>query len=174
MPTPHVECHSLSALGDVPNNPRCPLLIYRHVLAGAGDRASAFERLFGTHGWGNGWRDGIYDHHHFHTMAHEVLGIAAGTAAVRFGGELGVTVEVQAGDMVVIPAGVAHRNLGASDDFLVVGAYPVGTEPDMNRPGDGDLIAQQARIAAVPLPTTDPAYGRDGPLLRAWGEGAEG
>ena len=58
-----------------------------------------------------------------------VLGIAAGWVRVRLGGEGAQTVELRAGDVVVIPAGVAHKNEGASPDLLVVGAYPRGQSP---------------------------------------------
>src|SRR5436190_11972743 len=36
----------------------------------------------------------------------------------------GQTVEVRSGDVILIPAGVAHHHIGASPDFSVVGAYP--------------------------------------------------
>ncbi len=67
-----------------------------------------------------------------------MLGIVAGSARVRLGGEDGAIVEVRAGDVVVIPAGVAHKSEGASPDLLVVGAYPGGHGPDMCVPGAGE------------------------------------
>ena len=48
-----------------------------------------------------------------------------GSAVFHLGGEKGKKVNVKAGDIIVIPAGVGHKNLGASDDFGVVGAYPM-------------------------------------------------
>ena len=87
------------------------------------------------------WRNGIYAHHHYHSTAHEVLGIVAGSVRVRLGGESGKTVELRAGDVVVIPAGVAHKSEGASPDLLVVGAYPGGKSPDMCRPGSAGARA---------------------------------
>jgi uncharacterized protein YjlB len=36
------------------------------------------------------------------------------------------------GDVLLIPAGVAHKNVGASIDFKCVGAYPGGKEFDIN------------------------------------------
>jgi len=91
--------------------------------------------LFERTGWTGAWKNGVYPHHHYHSGAHEVLGIAAGWVRVRLGGETGRTVELRAGDVVVIPAGVAHKNEGASPDLLVVGAYPRGQNPDLRRPG---------------------------------------
>jgi uncharacterized protein YjlB len=67
-----------------------------------------------------------------------VLGIAAGWVRVSLGGESGRTVELRAGDIVVIPAGVAHENEGTSADLLVVGAYPRGQSLDMCSPGAAD------------------------------------
>jgi uncharacterized protein YjlB len=96
------------------------------------------------------------------------LGICRGEARVRFGGAKGVVMTVRAGDVVVIPAGVGHQNLGASGDFLVVGAYPAGPDWDLCT-GDGDERPHVLdSIAAVPLPPTDPLFGADGPLLEHW------
>jgi len=80
----------------------------------------------------------------------------------------GKTMELHAGDVVVIPAGVAHKNEGASPDLLVVGAYPRGQSPDMCRPGAADHARALPRVAAVPLPAGDPVHGPSGPLLERW------
>lgn len=112
--------------GYVPNNPRLPLLLYRNAvrLDARWDPAALLEEIFNANGWGQAWRNGIYDYVHFHPRIHEVLGVARGTATLRLGGNRGKTVKVRAGDVVVIPAGVGHESLGASETFLVVGAYP--------------------------------------------------
>jgi uncharacterized protein YjlB len=99
---------------------------------------------------------------------HEVLGIAAGWVRAGLGGESGQTVELRAGDVVVIPAGVAHKNEGESPDLLVVGAYPRGQSPDMCRPGATDHAWVVPQIAVVPVPAGDPVYGPSGPLLERW------
>jgi uncharacterized protein YjlB len=97
-----------------------------------------------------------------------VLGIAAGWVRVTLGGEGGQTVELRAGDVAVIRAGVAHKNEGASPDLLVVGAYPRGQSPDMCGPGEADYARALACIVAVPLPAGDPLHGASGPLLERW------
>ena len=74
--------------------------------------------LFARHGWPPAWRNGIYDFHHYHPNAHEALAIAVGHVRVRLGAEAGVTLDLVAGDVVVLPAGTAHRNLGQSPDLL--------------------------------------------------------
>jgi uncharacterized protein YjlB len=66
--------------GLIPNHPRWPFIIYKSVirLPAALDPAAVFEDLFESNGWGDMWRDGIYDWVHYHSRTHEVLGIARG------------------------------------------------------------------------------------------------
>lgn len=156
--------------GAIPNNPKLPLLFYPNALRlGTGDPAVLFERLFAANQWRGAWRNGIYTFHHYHSTAHEVLGIAQGTAKVQFGGEEGAIVDVGSGDAVVIPAGVGHKNLGASPDLLVVGAYPSGQGVDLCRGAPGERPQVLENIARVPLPPADPLYGSSGPLVEHWG-----
>ena len=154
--TEHLMLHFADD-GAIPNSP-LPLLLYRSALTGDAG-AEAFETLFARHGWGGLWRNGIYGFHHFHSTAHEVLGIAAGTARVRFGGKDGQSVEVRAGDAVVIPAGVGHLNEGASADLLVIGGYPKGQRADLRRGDPAEHARMLRNIAAVPLPARDPVTG---------------
>lgn len=165
------EAYRFVADGNIPNNPRLPLLVYRGVLSDGKDAAAACETLFTRNHWPSAWRDGVYDYHHYHTTAHEVLGIVRGAAQVRFGGPNGQTVHLRAGDVVVIPAGVAHRNEGASRDLLVVGAYPKGQDWDIcpAKPDERGCAAED--ISKVPPPQADPVYGEDGPLLDHWAVG---
>jgi uncharacterized protein YjlB len=169
---PTIEEHLFADDGSVPNNPRLPLVVYRSVLDTGTDAAAACEALFAGNGWSGGWRGGVYPHHHYHSTAHEALGVVAGWARVRLGGEDGALVDLRAGDVVVIPAGVAHKGESASPDLLIVGAYPGGRGPDMRVPGKGDRARALANIAAVPLPAGDPVGGRSGPLLKRWHAGA--
>lgn len=155
--------------GRIPNNRDLPLLVYRGVLdAGAADAAGDCERLFAAHRWRDAWRNGIYAHDHFHATTHEVLGVVRGQAHVRFGGPGGLIVEVQAGDVIVVPAGVGHRKMGASADLLVVGAYPEGGEPDICTGTAWEHDRAVERIAQVPMPAEDPVFGASGPLLERW------
>ncbi|HZT86691.1 MAG TPA: cupin domain-containing protein [Stellaceae bacterium] len=170
MNAPAVETHLFADDGIVPNNPTLPLILYRGALPAAPDRAAAFEGMFARNGWPGAWRNGIYGHHHYHSTAHEALGIAAGSARVRVGGEGGASVELRAGDVVVIPAGVAHKREAASADLLVVGAYPRGQDPDMCNAGTADLDRARRNVAAVPLPAADPVIGGEGPLVQRWRE----
>ena len=139
--TPLIEEHWFDDDGVVPNNPRLPLVVYRGVLESGPGAAASCE------------------------TPHEALGIVAGSAKVRLGGDSGTLIDLHAGDVVVIPAGVAHKGEAASPDLLIVGAYPGGRGPDMRIPGKGDREQALENIAAVPPPATDPVCGRSGPLI---------
>src|SRR5438876_10260519 len=109
-----------------------PVLLYRAAsTADAQDRASGFERGFAQNDWRNSWRNGVYPFAHYHSTSHEMLGVFRGSATLRIGGEHGKNVDVHAGDVIVIPAGVAHQKIGGSEDFAVVGAYPDGRDWDL-------------------------------------------
>lgn len=156
--------------GETPNNPRFPLVHYRSavVLDPAYDPAAMFEVLFAYYGWVDQWRDGIYPYLHFHTGTHEVLGIARGAARVQFGGSRGRMLNLKPGDVVILPAGTGHRRIRASDDLLVVGAYPKGSDYDEPKPDEADPEQARKRIAAVARPPCDPVYGHEGPLTKVW------
>ena len=166
--TPLIEQHWFDDDGVVPNNPRLPLVVYRGVLESGPGAAAACETLFAGNGWSGGWRGGVYPYHHYHSTAHEALGCYRGSARVQFGGEHGVIEEFAAGDVLIIPAGVAHKNLGATDDFAIVGAYPSGQRYDMNYGKPGERPQADKNISRVPLPTLDPVLGQQGPLLKYW------
>ena len=166
--TAHV--HRFEDDGRVPNHPRWPLVHYREAvtLDTSFDPAAIFETLFAAHGWGAGWRDGVYDFLHFHSKVHEVLGIARGQAVVRFGGDKGSQITLTAGDAIIQPAGTGHQRLAASGDFLVVGAYPAGSSYDECHPTKADHDTALASIARTPAPRADPVYGAKGPLKTLW------
>jgi uncharacterized protein YjlB len=155
--------------GIIPNHPRWPLVIYRGAvrLDDRFDPAAVLEELFERNGWGDSWRDGIYDYVHYHSRIHEVLGIARGQGKVQFGGLKGRTMRVKAGDVTILPAGTGHQCLGASDDFLVIGAYPPNGGYDECTKSE-DRKAALRTIPKVGRPRKDPVYGSDGPLLAVW------
>ncbi len=157
--------------GDIPNNPHLPLLVYKGaVVPRNGDAEDDLEALFAAHGWGDGWRGGvIFDFHHYHADAHEVVGIGHGRARLQFGGPAGPVLDVEAGDAVLIPAGVGHCRVDDAPELSVVAAYPPGQPPDMHRQGESDRADIRARVAAVPLPSSDPVAGSDGPAVAVWG-----
>ncbi len=152
--------------GDFPNS-RWPVLVYAAALPGGADLADRFEALFARHGWTGAWRNGLYRVHHYHSTAHEALGVFRGSVSVRLGGPAGKLLELRAGDALVIPAGVAHKNEQQSSDFAVLGAYPSGTGPDMQYGKRDERPQSDRHIAAVPTPELDPVGGADG-LPRLW------
>lgn len=164
------ESYFLRDAGWCPNNPSLPLLIYRAVRKSrdAGALAAWFEDRFAENGWPPAWRYTIYPYAHYHSTAHEVVGIFRGSATVRMGDAGGVTIVCEAGDVLLIPAGVSHERVLGSPDFRGVGAYPQGFEPDELRGRPGERPAADARIAALPIPPLDPVAGRAGPLQTEW------
>ena len=155
--------------GTYPNNNKIPLLLYKGVLTLPKRHSSdIIDALFENNNWGGSWVNGIYGFHHYHSTAHEVLGCFSGSAKVHLGGEDGIVQIFGQGDVVVIPAGVSHKNLGSNSDFRVVGAYPFGQHPDMCRGGSKDRPGADQNIASVKLPEKDPVFGESGPIIDYW------
>ncbi len=154
--------------GLIPNNP-LPLVIYQGAIdVKNGHPEQTVEELFGGNGWGQTWRNGVYDYLHYHATVHEALGVARGHALVLFGGDRGEAIQLTAGDVAILPAGTGHRCLFASHEFSVVGAYPPGPKMQVTRPTVENYLAAVKSIPAVKLPRTDPVRGVDGPLIGLW------
>lgn len=177
------------------------------------DPAEAWDRFTG-HGWEVQWlyRYGPTQDAHFHSGAHECMAVLSGTATIRFGaGDTsedldldlventtgssssdssdsseagGVEIEAHAGDVFIIPAGVAHKTHSTRPQsvfrllspgcgrgieaehprqalaelsltgFTMIGAYPRGSEWDALRSG-GDFD----KVWTVPKPEMDPVFG---------------
>ncbi|HET6185025.1 MAG TPA: cupin domain-containing protein [Acetobacteraceae bacterium] len=160
------EAFTFADDGAVPNSD-LPMLLYRGAVPAD---AVAIEARFASNGWPPAWRNGVHPFHHFHSTAHEALGVARGSARVLFGGPLGQEVEVRAGDVVVLPAGTGHCALGASPDLLIVGAYPEGMAKrlDTRRARPEEIAEVRRNIAHVPADVPDPVQGAGGPLSRRW------
>jgi len=124
--------------------------------------------LFENNNWRNTWQQGIYTYHHYHSTTHEVLCVCKGETLLLLGGENGITVLIQEGDVLVIPAGVAHINLGKENDVSCIGAYPDGRDYDMNFGKQGERPRTDHNIASLPLPQTDPVFGANDGLLQIW------
>ena len=155
--------------GTFPNNDKLPLLLFKSALKlPQEDAAMLINEIFQVNKWGNSWLWALYAFQHYHSTAHEVLGIYSGWVDAQFGGPEGQTLKASAGDVIIIPAGVAHKNLDQSQGFRVVGAYPRGQMWDMNYGRSGERPSADERIKKVPLPVTDPVHGKSGPLLKLW------
>ncbi|MFO7725596.1 MAG: cupin domain-containing protein, partial [Oceanipulchritudo sp.] len=125
--TPSTETYHFEESENIPNHPSLPVVVYRKAVSP--DRtvpAEVFEARYRENEWGGSWRWGVYAFHHYHSNAHEVLGVVAGEAELTLGGPGGKTLSVRAGDVLILPAGTGHKNDGSTSDFNVIGAYPGG------------------------------------------------
>jgi len=80
-------------------------------------------------------------------------------------GKGGKRVRVEAGDFIIMPAGVSHQMVGHTADVLLVGGYPDGRDWDNMQEDHITLEAMRAaakRIMSLPIPTKDPVTG--GPM----------
>lgn len=174
-PTPHVP------------NSHLPVVVYR----GALDDTSPDNILktIEPNGWLKGGQWKTFKTVHFHSNAHECYGIIKGSSTYRLGKsdldadkddngvESGTTFFAQAGDVFVLPAGVAHCSIDSDGDYEYIGLYPGEPLPnglrfDIHWCKDGpEKTKELAQAAAnVPIPECDPLYGRGGPLPRIWRE----
>lgn len=163
----NITRHLVTEDGAYPNNGLLPLLLYHHAFP-ATESEDTIKELLETNSWSNTWVDGIYDYHHYHSTAHEVLVVLSGSARVQFGGPNGITLPIEKGDVIIIPAGVAHKRIDEVDDFTCLGAYPMGQDYDMNYGKKEERPHAEENIRHLPLPENDPLYGYDGPLVKSW------
>jgi uncharacterized protein YjlB len=167
--TPAVMPILFSENDNFPNNPKLPVLVYKNVFEfSSNDPASEVEQVFSENKWGDSWRNGIYNFHHYHSTAHEVLGVYSGWAEVQLGGPGNEPLRIEKGDLVVLPAGTAHKRLDSGDNFAVVGAYPQGQDWDMHYGKPEELQQAKHNISHVPLPYTDPVFGDKGKMFDFW------
>ena len=170
-------------------NSRLPLLVYRNAVRAEqdGDLEKVVKATFLLNDWSNNWTyRGVYPYPHFHSTSHEVLGIVRGKAALRLGGAAQPPMVFEAGDVILVPAGVSHtsfadnehRALGGTDDVLTVGGYFDGRDWDLMRDGeisDAEMRAAVKRILSLPIPSKDPVHGqpieawRNAPTSLEWG-----
>ena len=153
--------------GEIPNS-KLQLLIYKNVFSEEKANPEFIKAHFANYNWSNAWDNGVFDYHHYHSTAHEVLGIHSGYAKLQLGGKNGEQVSVEEGDVIVIPAGVGHKRISQSDDFGVIGAYPGGMDYDIKRGEDGERPQADENISKVPMPDNDPVYGKMEGLISLW------
>ena len=165
-----VEKHPFADDGNFPNS-KYPLVVYHNAFAGSGDKAADWlEQKFASNQWSNAWRWGVYDFHHYHSNTHEVLGVFKGWASLQLGGPNGKRIKVESGDIIVIPAGVAHKCMDSGEGFEVVGAYLNGLKPDMNKGEDGERPQADQNISAVPFHAKDPLLGEQAGITSLWSD----
>jgi len=85
-----------------------------------------------------------------------------------YSAENGKQIVLHKGDVIVIPAGVAHKNLGRLKDVICIGGYPEGRDFDMNYGNPEERPKADKNIESLPLPVTGPLEGNADPLVRIW------
>lgn len=159
IPNAVVETYQLKDDGTYPNS-KLPVLHYRGVLDLPAILPALFvRRMFAANGWTNSWTAGIYTFDHYHSNTHEALAIIKGSTKLRLGGRDGITVAVRKGDVLILPAGTAHRNLQDENAVVCVGAYPLGKKYDIMRGQEEERKTALANIKVAPFPSKDPVYG---------------
>jgi uncharacterized protein YjlB len=154
--------------GGIPNN-ALPVLVYHHVLPpDITDGAAYFEHLFRTNGWPPLWRYPAPEVARFHVTTHEVLGVYSGTGDMQLGGDKGKNLSVVTGDVLLIPAGVAYKQINKKDPIMLVGAYPPDTIADQCQDEPAKLANRQNFVHQVSLPLTDPVTGHTQGSLTRW------
>jgi len=167
---PHILNFALKRNKNFPNN-ELPVIIYKKALElplQKNKAADITQQIFLRNGWSNSWRNGIYDFHHYHSTTHECLGIAKGSANVILGGPNGKRIRLSQGDVIFIPAGVAHKCTAFAKDFLCVGAYPQGKDYDINTGTAEEYQKALSRIRKQPIPKHDPVFGKQGFMKVYW------
>ncbi|PSR79492.1 hypothetical protein PHLCEN_2v7017 [Hermanssonia centrifuga] len=162
-----VSTHQIPRYGHFPNTTihNRPLIIYHNAFESVTSASQIESHLKNVGVCIPDWRSTMYEKSHFHSTTHEFLVVASGKARLLFGGEQNpkaAGIDVQAGDAMLVPAGVAHRLLEGSEDFEMVGSYPAEAEKwDMRYGGE---VGTESRIAALRWFTEDPLYGMNGPV----------
>ena len=172
----HVETNpvivtvKLSPNKNFPNS-TLPVLIYKNACSLPGQKnksAEIIRQIFLKHNWTNSWKNGIYNFHHYHSTTHECMGVCSGKTKIILGGPNVRRMELATGDIIIIPAGVAHKCSSFSKDFLCVGAYPQGKDYDINLGRPAELEKAAAHINKLGIPRQDPLYGKKGFLQSFW------
>lgn len=161
-----VVAHLLAPSGAIPNHPRWPLLVYPQAVPNP--TPEDFEALFTRNGWPAAWRNGVFPFHHYHSNAHEALGVYGGEVTVQFGGDGGVQVAARPGDVLVLPAGTGHKKISSRGALGVVGAYPEGAKPDTCMSPFARTAKNVRDVLQAVLPAGDPVHGPGGPLFEYW------
>lgn len=139
-----------------PNN-ILPVLYYPNALQLPSLFSSRqIKNMFEKNDWTNTWRNGIYTYHHYHSVSHEAMAIIRGKTTIQLGGDDGIELTIQKGDVLVIPAGVAHKNLGNEKDAIAIGGYPAGRDYDIKYGKPGERPGTDNNIKKLPVPFTDP------------------
>uniref|UniRef100_A0A7S2BYP1 Cupin type-2 domain-containing protein n=1 Tax=Florenciella parvula TaxID=236787 RepID=A0A7S2BYP1_9STRA len=153
------------------NNAQWPLIVYKHALRmdededeGQDQGCDRMVSLMVSNGWTRPWAWGVFSYHHYHSTAWEALLCVQGSADIQLGGPQGPTFDVQPGDCLLIPPGVAHKQLSEQGGFTLLGAYPDHNgcrTPSADTCRRAPTAKQQASIERCPAPLRCPLFGTD-------------
>jgi uncharacterized protein YjlB len=153
------------------HNSKLPVLIYQKAINIPSQKdkfAISVQKIFSRNGWSNSWSNGIFDFHHYHSNTHECMAICEGHAEIILGGPKGKKINISSGDVIILPAGVGHKCLKSSKDFICVGAYPQGKNFDINLGRAHELEKARKNIKNLNHPSKDPVFGKEGFLKTYW------
>lgn len=167
--TYQIHTYILNDDGKYPNNASLPVVHYKSLLKmPSWFAARKIKKHFEANGWSNSWKGTIFDFQHYHSTTHEVLAVYSGSAFLLIGGDSGTIIHFETGDILIIPAGVAHMKIDPTQKVRCVGAYPEGRGFDLLSGQEGERPAADNRIQSVPAPRKDPVFGLDGELMFQW------
>ncbi|KAI3392584.1 hypothetical protein diail_5496 [Diaporthe ilicicola] len=143
----------------VPNSP-FPLLHYPRFFPSAESRSPvAVHDAFAANGWQVQWifRYGPTQQSHYHSAAHECMAVLSGEATIRFGvaddepagdssSSKGIEVHARAGDVFVLPAGLAHKTFDTKPTDSTFKLLTQGDGHHVDGGGDGGPRAGLAGV----------------------------
>ena len=156
--------------GVFPNN-NFPVVHYKKVIGNPVPKwlsCAYFKFIFFENDWLNNLKTGIATFHHYHSNTHKVLGVCSGKIMLLLGGESGLQITIEKGDVLIIPAGVAHKNLGNENDVICVEGYADGITQDIRYGRLHERPVADISIALAPFPVTDPLLGEGAGLVKVW------
>lgn len=184
-----VKKYHLPPTALIPNSPY-PLLHYPGLLSSQISNASSqpvapqVNSIFMSNGWRTHWifRYGQTQSSHYHSGTHECMAVLSGTATIRFGvadtdSDLdvstygdgkesgGIELEARAGDVFLLPAGLAHKTYDTTKAkfALLTPGDGHGIEMPVGESREEEVVTNEV-LAAIELTgfTMIGAYPRDG------------
>lgn len=214
--TPEITTYNIKPTKLIPNSSK-PLLLYKNCFTENGKvSASLAYDTFASNGWDAQWVTtyGHYQRSHYHPATHEAMVVLSGPGTIRWGvadldddpqkhtygtayEEGGVEVEVNPGDVFVIPAGVTHKSfnpvatqsdavcltgggnhsIDAEDPGKMVGGLKVGgftmmgAYPrgfDWGWSEGGEHVGRFEEVWSVENAKSDPVLGNKGGITQYW------
>ncbi|RJE21480.1 hypothetical protein PHISCL_06175 [Aspergillus sclerotialis] len=173
-----------------PNSP-LPVLVYRKALPEPVTEESS-QKFIEENGWERRGpvNKAIPRERYFHRNAHQCYGILSGSSQVLLGvgtgdantcltskseantGPIGALVTLDAGDVIIYPAGTAHSDVSDEEGCTYIAFSPDGSphcSPENGSKLIEDLHAVRAETLAVPIPQ-DPVVKGAGYLRVLWKE----